>query len=66
MRGHRLAGPDRADFIRGVVADGEHEIQLRRIRLGELVPGFAAQSFRRQMILFQQLDGQRDVTSPEG
>src|SRR3984957_13557148 len=30
MRRHRLAGPDRAYFLRGVIADREDEIELRR------------------------------------
>ena len=38
MRRHRLAGPDRADLRRRVVTDGEHEVELRRVRPLELVP----------------------------
>ena len=38
MRGHRLARPDRADLGGRVVADREHEIELRCAGLGELLP----------------------------
>ena len=44
MRGHRLARPDRAGFARRVVADGEDEIELRRVRAGELAPDLRAQA----------------------
>lgn len=44
VRGHRLARPYRADFLRGRVAHGEYEVQWRRPRLREFVPWFAAQS----------------------
>ena len=44
MRGHRLARPDRADLVGGVVADGEDEIERRAPRLGELVPALRAQA----------------------
>ena len=30
MRGHRLAGPNRAGFVGGVVADREYEIEHGR------------------------------------
>ena len=42
MRRHGLARPERADFLGGVVAYREHEVHLRRARLRELVPAFAA------------------------
>src|SRR3546814_384494 len=45
MRRYRMAWPDRACLTRGVVADGEHEIHVRRIWPGELLPAFRAQSF---------------------
>ncbi len=43
MRGHRLARPHRAGFTRGVVADGEHEIERRRAGLCELAPRLGAE-----------------------
>ena len=43
MGGHRLAGPDRADFACGVVTDREDEIERRRARRGELLPRFRAE-----------------------
>jgi len=39
---HGLAWPDGASLLGGVVADGEHEIELRRVRTCKLVPGFGA------------------------
>ena len=41
---HRLSGPDRADFLRGVVTNRKDEIELRRIGLCEFVPGLAAET----------------------
>ena len=41
---HRLAGPYRAHFARGIVANGEHKIHFRRAGLCEFLPIFAAQS----------------------
>ena len=38
MGSHWLAGPDRTDFFRRVVANCEDEIELGRIRMRELVP----------------------------
>ena len=38
MRAHRLAGPNRAHLASSVVANGEHEIERRRIRSCELFP----------------------------
>src|SRR5579862_6252168 len=43
MGRHRLAGPDRADFLGGVVADGEDEVHLRSAGAGEFLPAFASQ-----------------------
>src|SRR6266404_4299478 len=48
MGGHRLTGPDGANFLGGVVADREYEIELRCSGLSELVPIFAAQVSGRQ------------------
>ena len=42
MRRHRLAGPDRTCFARGVVANGEHEIHRGRARAGEFLPALRA------------------------
>ena len=47
MRGHRLPGPDRADFAGGVVAHGDHEIESRARRPAKLFPGLAAQALGR-------------------
>ena len=49
MRGHRLAGPHRADFLRRVVADREDEIELGRPGLSKLLPALAAQAVRGEM-----------------
>jgi hypothetical protein len=38
MRGHGLPGPDGANFARGVIADGEHEIELGSVLHSELIP----------------------------
>jgi hypothetical protein len=38
VRRHRLARPTRALFLRGVVVHSKDEAELRRFRLGELVP----------------------------
>ncbi len=48
MRSHGLTRPNRADFFRCVVADGEHKIQARRARPCKLVPVLATQIFGRQ------------------
>ena len=39
-----LARPDRTDFVRGVVTDGENEIEIGSVRLCELVPALAAKT----------------------
>ena len=44
MRRHGLAGPDRADFLGSVVADGEDEVQFGRAGTGEFLPSFTAQA----------------------
>ena len=59
MRRHRVAGPDRADFARRLIADREHEIHLRRVRLGELIPALRAQALRRQLHGLQQFERER-------
>ena len=48
MRAHGLARPDRADLVGGVVADREHEIELRRIGRRKLLPGLGAQPLGRR------------------
>ena len=53
VRGHRLAGPHGADFIRGVVADREDEVDLGGVRPAELIPALAAIAGGRKMRLFQ-------------
>ena len=44
MSGDGLAGPDGADLVGGVVADGKDEVEMRRAGRGELIPGFASQA----------------------
>src|SRR3981081_4380953 len=44
MARHRLARPDRTSLARGVVADGEDEIENRRARVGEFTPGLGAKA----------------------
>lgn len=38
MGRHRLARPDGANFRSGIVANGEHEIELWRTFNGEFIP----------------------------
>ena len=38
VRSHGLTWPKRANFVSSVVANGKHEIELRRIRTGKLIP----------------------------
>ena len=45
---HRLPRPVRADFARGVVANGEHEIERDRAWNGEFIPALAAQTLVRK------------------
>jgi hypothetical protein len=59
MGGHRLAGPHRADFVSGIVANGENKIHVRRAGLGEFVPAFAAQSGSGQTGTLQLPNGER-------
>ena len=47
MRRHGLPRPDGTDFARRVVANGEHEIHLRRARSGIFVPALGAEILRR-------------------
>ena len=55
----RVPRPDRAGLVRGVIADGYDEVELRRFRWRELVPAFAALRGGREFRLFQHLDGDR-------
>lgn len=48
MRRHRLAGPYRADFVGGVVADSKYKIQPGRAGRRKLIPALAAQPIDRQ------------------
>ncbi len=57
VRSHRVSGPDGAGLARGLVADGENKVHLRRIGRGELVPAFAAQGVRRVADAFELFDG---------
>src|SRR5450432_2574039 len=43
MRRHRLPRPDRANFLRRVVADGKNKIHLGSVKLGEFIPALAPQ-----------------------
>jgi len=56
---HRLPGPVWARLAGGLVADGEHEVEQGRIRLGELIPILAAQPFGRNMVALKQFQGER-------
>src|SRR5208283_1635420 len=44
--GHGLTWPDRAYFVGSIVANREHEVQMRRVGLCKLVPALAAQPLR--------------------
>src|SRR5438445_4448778 len=59
MRLVRMPGPDRADFARGVVADSENEIHLRRAGRIELVPAFRAHAGSRIAVAFQRFERKR-------
>src|ERR1700722_7483606 len=53
MRGHRLAGPYRTYFIRGVVTDRENEIEFGSIASGKLVPTLATKTSGWQVSRFE-------------
>ena len=59
MRRHRRTEPHRTRFARSVVTHGNHEVQMRRIRTGKLIPAFTAQSFGGITDALQLLDRQR-------
>src|SRR5215472_9333969 len=44
MGSNWLSGPDRANFLRCVVADGEDEVQLGRVWFREFIPRLAARA----------------------
>jgi hypothetical protein len=43
MRGYGFSRPQRADFSRGVVAYGKHEIVWRTVRAREFIPALTAE-----------------------
>ena len=49
----RSAGPDRADFGGGAVADGDHGVDPRGGSGGEFIPGFRAQAVDGMAMGFQ-------------
>ena len=59
MRGHGLAGPDGADFTRGVIADGEDKIEFGRAGLRKFIPILAAQTGDRQASEFELPERER-------
>jgi hypothetical protein len=52
MSRQRMARPQRANLLRSVVTDREDEIDLRRVRLAELLPTLAPEIVGRQMSAF--------------
>ena len=50
---------DRAGFACGLIADGEDEVQGRRVGAGKLVPALAAQAVRGDAAALQQFNGIR-------
>src|SRR5262245_11700143 len=59
VRIHRVPGPDRAGLAGDVIAHREDEVELRRIRSGELVPALAAKPGRGQLGFSQHLQSER-------
>src|SRR5665809_15098 len=59
MGAHRLPRPYWASFLRGVVADGEHEIELGRAGCGKLIPRLGAELRHVVIGFFQQVERQR-------
>jgi hypothetical protein len=53
-----IAGPERADFAGGLVADRKDEIHDWRVGPCEFMPAFAAQTAYRQMKPFEQVEGE--------
>jgi hypothetical protein len=58
MSSHRIAGPNRAHFARGLIVDREDEIHHRCAGSGEFVPALAAQAACRQVKPFEQVEGE--------
>ncbi|HEY6372132.1 MAG TPA: hypothetical protein VIX37_16265 [Candidatus Sulfotelmatobacter sp.] len=58
--------PYGADFVRGVVTDGEGEIELRSVGPGKLVQALAAQTRRRHMRRLQRSQHLGAELSPSG
>src|SRR5262245_28389290 len=50
-----IAGPGRAHFARGLVANREHEVHHRGAGPGEFIPAFAAQTLRSEMKLLKRV-----------
>ena len=53
MGGHRLTGPNGANFLRRVIADCEHKVEFRCTGRSEFIPILAAHTVRRQMGEFE-------------
>jgi hypothetical protein len=56
MRGHWSAGPHGTNFVRSVVANREHKIDVRRPSFRELIPTFAAHALCWQARHLELLD----------
>src|SRR5688572_14530941 len=54
MRGHRLPRPYRAHLAGGLVADGDHDVHLRRVLAGKLIPWLAAQPAHGNVVALEQ------------
>jgi hypothetical protein len=57
MGRHRLARPDGANFRSGIVANGEHEIELWRTFNGEFIPVLGTKALGGVIELLQQVEG---------
>ena len=57
MRGDGLSGPNGADFLSGIVADGKDKVHRRSAGLGELTPALAAQIYSGKPSGFELLEG---------
>lgn len=57
MGRHRLSRPDGANFIGGIVANRENEIEFGRTRNSELIPAFGAKDLCGMIELLQQIEG---------
>src|ERR1700735_876396 len=63
MRGHGLARPDGAGFLRGIVADGKYEVHARGRRLCEFAPTLAPRAVGWDMREFQLFQSFRTYDS---